>query len=261
MSSKKEYLISAKADAFFADIAKMTGFLARFLNEFWRPPFETKELIKQCYITGYKSVGLITITGFITGIVFTSQSRQPLVDFGATSVLPAIVAIAIIRSLAPLVTALICAGKVGSGIGAELGSMRVTEQIDAMEVSAVNPFKYLVVTRVLATSIMIPVLTIYFGFVCMLGAYVDIYQAEGISFPAFVEGFFQKVNFFDIGSALFRALVFGFTIGIIGSFFGYYTEQGTEGVGRAANKSVVIAMYLLFLEEMLIVASIHLINN
>src|SRR5215211_6778528 len=126
------YLVSQKVDGFFADIYKAAQFVLRFFKEVFRPPFEVKEIIRQCYEVGYKSLALISLTGFVTGLVFTKQSRPSLSEFGAASWLPSLVAIAIIRALAPLVTALIAAGKVGSSIGAEIGSMKVTEQIDAM---------------------------------------------------------------------------------------------------------------------------------
>src|SRR5256885_3144374 len=186
-------LISKKTDRFFASIYDVVLFVGRFFKEVFKKPFEGNEIIRQCYNVGYKSLALITLTGFITGLVFTKQSRPSLSEFGATSWLPSLVAIAIIRALAPLVTALICAGKVGSSIGAELGSMKVTEQIDAMEVSAVNPFKFLVVSRVVATTIMLPLLMMYTAFVAMLGAYLDIHMNELTSFTAFVQSAFQKI--------------------------------------------------------------------
>ncbi len=164
-NSTPKYVISKKIDRFFSELYGIFSFVARFFREVWFPPYEFKEVLRQCYQVGYKSLPLISMTGFITGLVFTNQSRPSLAEFGATSWLPALISIAIIRALGPLVTALIAAGKVGSNIGAELGSMNVTEQIDAMEVSATKPFKYLVVTRVLATSIMIPVLVMYTNFV------------------------------------------------------------------------------------------------
>src|ERR1051325_8939638 len=163
MSSErnKRYLISKRTDGFFTIFSDVSGFIGRFFKELFRRPYEWNELIHQCYEIGYRSLSLITLTAFITGIVFTKQSRPSLSEFGAQSWLPSLVAIAVIKSLAPLVTALICAGKVGSGIGAELGSMRVTEQIDAMEVSATNPFKYLVNTRIGAATLMLPLLMMY----------------------------------------------------------------------------------------------------
>lgn len=246
-------LISKKIDDFFIDLYSTLQFLTRFFKELFKPPYEFKEIIKQCYEIGYKSLFLITLTGFITGLVFTKQSRPSLSEFGATSWLPSLVAIAIIRALAPLVTALICAGKVGSNIAAELGSMKVTEQIDAMEVSAVNPFKFLVVSRVLATTLMIPTLVFYTGFVAMMGAYINVHQNEMTSFVTFFQQAFDKISFLDIFSSLIKGIVYGFTIGIVGCYKGFHASNGTEGVGKAANSSVVLSMFLIFIEEILIV--------
>src|SRR5579875_633972 len=250
---KKKYVISKKADEFFQSVFDVFQFIGRFFKEAFTPPFEGREIVRQCYEVGYRSLGLITLTGFITGIVFTKQSRPSLSTFGATSWLPSLVAIAIIRALAPLVTSLICAGKVGSNIGAELGSMKVTEQIDAMEVSAVNPFKFLVVTRVLATTFMIPMLMLYNAFVSLMGSFLDVHANELTSFTTFFQNAFQKITFIDIFSSLIKAVVYGFTIGIVACYKGYNATQGTEGVGRAANTSVVVSMFLIFIEEVIIV--------
>ncbi|HJY22727.1 MAG TPA: ABC transporter permease, partial [Hanamia sp.] len=247
------YLLTKRIDRFFLDLYSAGQFVLRFFKEVFSPPYEFKEIIKQCYEVGYKSLFLITLTGFITGLVFTKQSRPSLEEFGATSWIPSLVAIAIIRALAPLVTALICAGKVGSNIGAELGSMKVTEQIDAMEVSAVNPFKFLVVSRVLATTIMIPLLMCYTGFVAMMGAYLNVHQTEMTSMVAFFSAAFEKISFLDIFSSLIKSIVYGFTIGIVGCYKGFHASNGTEGVGKAANASVVLSMFLIFVEEILIV--------
>ena len=166
------YVLSPRFDTFFNDMHTAGSFVARFFRQAIRTPFEFKETIHQCYEVGYKSLPLITLTGFVTGLVFTKQSRPALEEFGASSWLPSLIGIAIVRALGSLVTALICAGKIGSGIGAELGSMKVTEQIEAMEVSAINPFKFLVVTRVMATTITVPVLGLYCSFVALLGSFV-----------------------------------------------------------------------------------------
>lgn len=246
-------LISKRIDGFFIDLYSAFQFIARFFKELFTPPYEFKEIIRQCYEVGYKSLFLITLTGFITGLVFTKQSRPSLSEFGATSWLPSLVAIAIIRALAPLVTALICAGKVGSNIAAELGSMKVTEQIDAMEVSATNPFKFLVVSRVLATTLMIPMLMCYTGFVGMMGAFLNVHQNETTSLITFFQQAFEKISFLDIFASLVKSIVYGFTIGIVGCYKGFHAKNGTEGVGRAANSSVVLSMFLIFIEEILIV--------
>ena len=225
----------------------------RFFKEAFIPPFHFREFIRQCYNIGYRSLPLISITGFITGLVFTKQSRPSLADFGATSWLPSLVSIAIVRALAPLVTALICAGKVGSNIGAELGSMKVTEQIDAMEVSAINPYKYLVVTRVLATTLMLPLLMFYTAFVGMMGSYLDVHANEQTSMTSFFDSAFSSINFLDYWASIVKALVYGFTISMVGSYKGFHASNGTTGVGQAANSAVVTSMFLIFIEEIIIV--------
>jgi len=233
----------------FLSLYDVGQFVMRFFKEGFLPPYEGKELMRQCYNIGYRSLLLISTTGFITGMVFTKQSRPSLSEFGATSWLPSLVAIAILRTLAPLLTALIAAGKVGSSIGAELGSMRVTEQIDAMEVSATNPYKFLVTTRVLAATITIPVLTFYTAIVGMLGALLNVTVNEGTSYKAFFQSSLESITFLDITASTVKAIIFGFTIGMVGCYQGYNSSKGTEGVGKAANSAVVIGMFLVFLEE------------
>jgi phospholipid/cholesterol/gamma-HCH transport system permease protein len=252
-TKQEKYFISKDIDNFFIGVYDVSKFIVQFFKEAFTPPYEFSEITKQCYQVGYKSLSLITLTAFITGIVFTDHSRPALADFGATSWLPSLTGIAIVKALAPLITALICAGKVGSQIGAELGSMRVTEQIDAMEVSAVNPFKFLVVTRVWATTFMLPLLMIYSAFIGLLGSFLDVHSKDQTSLAIFVHDAFFKIGYAEIISSLIRSFVFGFTIGIIGCYKGFTTTQGTEGVGKAANMSVVIIMFLIFIEEITIV--------
>lgn len=253
----RRYVFTGKLDAFFTDVYAFGQFISRFFKSLFLPPYEFKEIVRQSYSIGVKSLPLITLTGFITGIVFTKQSRPSLSDFGATSWLPSLVTIAIVRALAPLVTGLIAAGKVGSNIGAELGSMKVTEQIDAMEVSATNPFKFLVVTRVIATSFMVPLLMLYMALLAMMGAFVNVHSNEQTSFVSFIENGFHSISFLDIYSSFIKSILFGFTIGIVGCYQGYNTTQGTQGVGRAANSSVVMAMFLIFIEEIIVVQIIN----
>jgi phospholipid/cholesterol/gamma-HCH transport system permease protein len=238
---------------FFVSLYDIHLFILRFFKEAFVPPFEFKEIMRQCYEVGVRSFTLISLTGFIVGVIFTKQSRPSLLQFGASSWLPSLVSIAIMRALAPLVTALIAAGKVGSSIGAELGSMRVTEQIDAMEVSGTKPFKYLVCTRVIATTLAIPILATYTGFVAILGGFLNVYTNEGTSYTTFIEQVFEPLTFVDFIASLAKAIVFGFTIGIVGCYQGYNASKGTEGVGKAANGAVVTAMFLIFIEEIVIV--------
>jgi len=249
----RRYVFSKGVDQYFLDVHKASRFVGRFFREAFRRPFHLREIINQCFEIGLKSLPLITLTGFVTGIVFTKQSRPSLAEFGATSWLPSLISIAIVRALASLVTALICAGKVGSSIGAELGSMKVTEQIDAMEVSAINPFKYLVTTRVLACTVTVPILGLYCGFVALMGSYFSVHSNETTSIVSFFNNGFATITFLDVFSSVIKSTIFGFTIGIIGSYKGYNAIEGTRGVGRAANQAVVLAMFMVFIEEVIIV--------
>ncbi|MFZ9503022.1 MAG: MlaE family ABC transporter permease [Cyclobacteriaceae bacterium] len=234
-----------------------TGSIARFTGKFFvqwfKPRYETKELLKQCYSIGYQSLSLVGITAFIMGLVLTIQSRPTLVEFGAESMLPAMVSVSLVREIAPVITALICAGKIGSGIGAELGSMRVTEQIDAMEVSGTNPFKYLVVTRVFATTLMLPVLSSIGMAISLYGGYLGVNIKGVVSWQLYWKEVFDALAFGDVIPTLIKSIFFGLAIGLIGSYKGYTTMRGTEGVGQAANSAVVISSLLVFIIDLIAV--------
>ena len=201
---------SKKVRAFFEEVSLITLFCFRFFKELVRPRYEFKEFIKQSYLIGYRSVPLIVITGFIMGLVLTIQSRPTLADFGAQSWLPAMVAISIVREMGPVITALVFAGKVGSGIGAEISSMKVTEQVDAMEVSGINPFKYIVVTRILASTIMLPLLVIAADAVSIYGSYIGVNIKDDVSAHLFFLQVFQTLSFSDIFPATVKTIFFGF---------------------------------------------------
>ncbi|PRZ23415.1 MlaE family ABC transporter permease [Flavobacterium granuli] len=237
----------------FEDIGKTVLFTARFFKEIWRPPFEFKEFFWQCYLIGYKSLPLVSITGFIMGLVLTIQSRPTLIKFGAESWLPSMVGLSLLREIVPVITALICAGKIASGIGAELGSMKVTEQIDAMEAAAINPYKYLVVTRIMATIIMIPILVIYADFIGIFGGYIGFNIHEDISLYRYFSDVLENLEFLDIMPATIKTFFFGFCIGLIGCYKGFNAESGTESVGKAANSAVVTASLSIFIIDMIAV--------
>jgi phospholipid/cholesterol/gamma-HCH transport system permease protein len=238
---------------FLAEMTALCKFTGRYFKELIYPPYEFRELLRQCYLIGYKSFPLVAITGFIMGVVMTLQSRPTLAEFGAESWLPSMVAVSIIREIGPVITALICAGKSGSGIGAELASMKVTEQIDAMEVSGINPFKYLVVTRVLAATLMIPLLVIFSDAISLYGSYLGVNISGDVSFRLFFSQVFDSLDWSDIFPAFIKTFFFGFSIGIISCFKGYNSNKGTEGVGASANASVVIASLLIFVIDMIAV--------
>jgi phospholipid/cholesterol/gamma-HCH transport system permease protein len=238
---------------FFEEISDLTTFTSRFFKQSIKPRYEISELIKQCYLIGYKTFPLVAITGFIIGLVLTIQSRPTLAEFGAESWLPAMVAVSIIREIGPVIIALIFAGKVGSGIGAELGSMKVTEQIDAMEVSGMNPFKYVVVTRIIAATIMLPVLVIAADVISLYGAYIGVNLKGDVSLHLFFLQVFDKLSFMDVLPAIIKTFFFGFAVGLIGCYKGYNANKGTEGVGEAANAAVVFGSLAVFILDMIAV--------
>ena len=249
----KENVLIAGVKNFFIEMSLLTKFTFRFFKEVFLPPYEFGELAKQCYMVGYKSLPLVGITGFIMGLVLTIQSRAALVDFGAVSMLPGMVAVSLIREIGPVITSLICAGKTGSSIGAELASMKVTEQIDAMEVSGINPFKYIVVTRVLATTLMIPLLVIFSDFIGIIGSYVAVNIKGHVNFHLFFTQAVSALGFTDVFPALIKTVFFGFAIGLIGCYKGYNSNKGTEGVGISANAAVVLGSLLIFIIDMIAV--------
>lgn len=236
---------------FFREVGQVTSFAAKFFRQVFLPPYEFKELAKQCYIIGYKSLPLVGVTGFIMGLVLTIQLRPTLADFGAESWLPAMVAVSMIREIGPVITALICAGKIGSGIGAEIASMKVTEQIDAMEVSGTNPYKYIVVTRIVATTLMIPLLVIFSDFIALAGSFMAVNIKSDVNFSLFISQVFNTLDFADLFPSLIKALFFGFFIGLVGTYKGYTSNNGTEGVGASANSAVVIASLMVFIIDMI----------
>lgn len=238
---------------FFEEVGNTSRFAIRFWREVWFPPYELKEVVRQSYEIGYRSLPLVGITSFIIGLVLTLQSRPTLAEFGAESWLPAMVGISILREIGPVITALICAGKIGSSIGAELGSMKVTEQIDAMEVSGTNPFKFIVVSRVIATTLMIPLLVIIGDAIALYGSYLAVNVNDKVSMTLYFNQVFESVEFSDVIPATIKSFFFGFCIGLIGTFKGYHSQKGTEGVGRSANSAVVISSLLIFIIDLIAV--------
>jgi len=228
------------------EIGELSYFAGRFFKEALRPPFEFNEFLRQCYQIGYRSLTLVLVTGFIIGLVLDLQSRPTMIQFGAVSWMPNMVGISIVRELGPVITALVCAGRISSGIGAELGSMRVTEQIDAMEVSGTNPFKYLVVTRVMAAILMLPLLVVVSDAVSLFGSALIENIKGNVSFQLYFNTIFDALSYTDLIPALIKTFFFGFAIGLVGCFKGYYSKKGTAGVGVAANTAVVMTSLLLF---------------
>lgn len=256
---KKAIEETGKASNFLTDVADVFLFMGQIVKETFSRNFEFREFLNQCYQMGYKSLPLIAVTGTIMGLVLTIQSRPILVDFGAVSMLPGMVTISLIREIGPVITALICAGKIGSGMGAELGSMKVSEQIDAMEVSSTNPIRFLVVTRVLAATVMIPLLVLYADAFGILGSWAGVNIKGDVPLVLFFSQAFSQVEFFDFLPAFIKSIFFGTVIGFVGCYKGYNAGRGTESVGIAANSAVVQASLMVIIVDLIAVQIIDML--
>jgi len=237
----------------FIEIGGLSIFTVQVLRQLLHRPYEHKEMLKQAYYAGNKTLPLIAVTGFIMGLVLTLQIRPVLVDIGSESILPGMISVSIIREIGPVIAALLCAGKIGSGYGAEISSMKVTEQLDAMEVSGTNPLSYVVMTRVVATTLMVPVLVLVADAIAILGSYIAVNMNTDISLRLFLTQAYRPLSFRDLLPATIKTVIFGFVIGLIGSYKGYYSKRGTEAVGSAANEAVVYASLAIFVIDLVVV--------
>lgn len=247
-----------KLKSFLLRSADIYQFFRRILRQAFHSPSEWREILRQCFAVGNRSFFLVTFTAFLAGVVFTRQSRPSLSSFGAESWLPSLVSQAVVRSLGPLITGLICAGKLGSNIGAEIASMKVTEQIDAMEVSGSRPFSFLVVSRVTATTLMLPLLVVYADCVALMGSFITVNFINNTGFRLYFNDVSSHLTYLDLFSSIIKATFFGFAIGFISSYAGYNSEDGTTGVGKAANTAVVISMLFIFIIDLLTLQFINL---
>lgn len=243
--------ITQVAGNYLAEFADFILFTGRVIKETFTRKFEFKEFLHQCFQIGNKTLLLISITGGIMGLVMTIQSRPVLVEFGALTMLPGMVAISLIREMGPVITALMCAGKIGSGMGAELGSMKVSEQIDAMEVSSTNPIRFLVAPRVLAATLMIPLLTLYADAMGLMGGWAGVNIKDDVPFVLFFSQAFKAVGFIDLLPAVIKTFFFGAAIGLVGCYKGYNAGRGTESVGVAATSAVVLASLLVIIIDVI----------
>ena len=234
-------------------VADVVLFILKIFKEMFSGHFEFREFLYQCFQIGYKTLPLISITGTIMGLVLTIQSRPVLIRFGAESLLPGMVAVSLVREMGPVITALICAGKIASGMGAELGSMKVTEQIEAMEVSSIHPIRFLVIPRVFAATLMIPLLVLYADGLGIIGSWIGAAMKADVTFVLFVSQAFGKVEFIDFLPAVIKTFFFGTVIGLVGCYKGYNAGRGTESVGKAANSAVVAASLMVLFVDMIAV--------
>lgn len=240
---------------FFDSVGKLSLFGLRAIRDAYRPPFEFEEIINQIFEVGWRTGPLVIVSGFAFGVVIALQTRSEMVSFGATAMIPETVSLGIFTDMGPLLTALLVSGRVGAGIGAELAGMRVTEQIDALEALAIDSFKYLVVTRVVACVLALPILTLLLDFSGLLGGMAADTIALHMSFPLFLRGAFGSMSWSNYIPPTLETVVFGFIIGTLSSYLGYNAKQGAEGVGRASTRSVVFSSLLVILAEVILVKS------
>jgi phospholipid/cholesterol/gamma-HCH transport system permease protein len=236
-----------------AAVGDVSLFALKAAREIFVPPFELRETLRQIYELGFRSAPLIGVSGLAVGVVLSMHTRASLERFGAESLIPSGLAIALVRETGPLTAALLLSGRIGAGIGAELGAMRVTEQIDALEASAVDAFRYLVVTRVIACIIALPLLTTLMNFAGMLGGFLAETAVTGMSMQLYFHRAFSLIDFADYVPATLKTMVFGFIIATISSYLGFTTESGTEGVGRASTRAVVLSSMVIIVSNVILV--------
>jgi phospholipid/cholesterol/gamma-HCH transport system permease protein len=251
--------IGNSAAQLLASVGEASLFALKAAREIFVPPFEVRETIRQLYELGLRSAPLIAVSGVAVGVVLSMHTRASLERFGAEAMIPAGLAIALVRETGPLTAGLLLSGRIGAGIGAELGAMRVTEQIDALEASAVDSFRYLVVTRVIACIVALPILTTIMNFTGMLGGFVAESAANGMSLGLYFRRAFSLIDVADYVPATLKTMVFGFIIATTSAYLGFNTTSGTEGVGRASTKAVVFSSILIIVTNVLLVRIIFIL--
>jgi phospholipid/cholesterol/gamma-HCH transport system permease protein len=240
----------------FDSIGRITLFGVQALRDAWLPPFEGEYLLTQFYEIGVGSFLLIIASGFALGVVMTLHTRSTLVQFGAAAEIPVFQSLAFFNEIGPLVAGLLMAGRVGAGIGAQLANMRATEQIDAIETLSVNSFKLLVVTRVIACILMLPLLTLFMDAAGILGGFVSEHVASHLSWSLYMQRAFDGVALADFIPPTLKTAVFGYLIATVSCYYGYTTNEGSDGVRKAATNSVVISSLVIILADVILVKCI-----
>lgn len=239
--------------AMLESVGELATFGGRAIIEAFRPPYEPSEVLRHLYQIGLRSMPLILTSGFAIGVVLSMHTRATLERFGAEAMIPAGLAMALIRETGPLTAGLLVSGRVGAGIGAEIGAMRVTEQIDALEATAVDAFKFLAVTRVIACMVAMPLLTLMMDFAGIVGGFIAEAAVSGMSWDLYFDRAFAYITYPDLILATGKTIVFGYLIAVVASYLGFTTRRGTEGVGEASTRSVVMASILIILSDVILV--------
>jgi phospholipid/cholesterol/gamma-HCH transport system permease protein len=236
-------------ERFFTEIGRFFEMVGRVFAWTPRPPYDWRELLRQMVKVGVDSVPVVLLTAMFTGMVMALQTFTVLRRFNAESYVGSLVALSMVRELSAVLSGLIVAGRAGSAMGAELGTMRVTEQIDALEVMATDPVHYLVVPRVWAATIMLPLLVVLANGIGIFGGYLVSVVLMGANPVSYMDNTFQFMDMNDLVSGLLKAAVFGFLIAAIGCMQGFYTTGGAEGVGRSTTKAVVVASIAILISD------------
>ena len=245
--------------SFFSEAGLIASFAWRAIRVAFQAPFELREVVRQVYMVGWRSLMLVSMSGMAIGVVLSMHTRATMERFGAEALIPAALAIALISETGPLMTGLLVSGRVGAGIGAELGGMKVSEQIDALESLAVDSFHYLAVTRIIACMIAMPILTTVMNFSGLIGGFLAETAISNVSLRLYFHQAFAGIGFMDFTLLTLKTVVFGFIIGAVSSYLGYTTTGGSEGIGRASTRSVVFSSMLLIVVNVLLVRIILLL--
>ena len=232
-----------------------------FQSFYWtfRPPFKRDQIFEQAKKTGYDSLPLVSLIGLFIGVIMALQTAVLMQRLGSEMYIASIVALSLVRELGPVITALVVAGRVGAAITAEIGSMQVTEQIDALETLATNPIKYLVVPRLLALSLMLPLLTLYADIIGIIGGWFICVFKLGITSSLYLNITFDALLFKDVFTGLFKTVVFGMIIAFVSCYEGFNVEGGAEGVGRATTLAVVNMFILIITADCFFTALFYFI--
>src|SRR3989337_2041402 len=233
---------------------KLTIIFFKTLLVTFRPPFNLKNILKQFEEVGTNSIPVIIITGALTGMVLSLQSYTGFKRFNAEAFVGTVVALSMTRELGPVLSGLMVSGRIGSAMAAELGTMQVTEQIDALYTLATNPIKYLIVPRFLASLIIMPILTVFTDVVGILGGYLVSVELLGSNPTVYLRRTYDYLDLEDIYIGLFKACIFGMIIAIIGCYQGFNTQGGAEGVGKATTRAVVMSSLLILIANYFITA-------
>ena len=241
---------------FFGGLSSLT---AQTVYQTFKPPYKFDHIVEQSRQAGYNSLPIVSVVALFIGFIFALQFGYFMQRIGSEMYIASLVALAIVRELGPVITALIVAGRVGAANTAELGSMQVTEQIDALETLATNPVKYLVVPRFVALSIMLPLLTLFADIIGIIGSYFICVVKLGITSNMYMNMTFSALLYKDLFTGLFKAWIFGMVIALVSCYEGFNVEGGAVGVGKATTRSVVFSFLMILAADCLITALFYFI--